>query len=461
MIGPSSCCSRRAEAPGLTLSGPDGIVADSAGNLFVAWQNSDVITATTAGKTSIVAGTGADGYTGDEGLAPDATFSGPAGLSQDSAGDFYLADLLNNRVRKMTLNTLTGMSIATGDNQSADVKTSPKNPLVVLLNFRGGVGIPGIPVTFAVTSGSATLSLKSTVTDIAGRAGISVTMGDTPGPVVITATTAGVPAVQFHLTATTNVPLPTISASAGIVGAGGSTPPVLQLSPGGFATIFGTNFAPAGTFQQPTSNTWPTNLAGVCLLVNGQSAFITFVSPTQINFQVPNIPVDTTVTVQVISNCGTAGALQSVAQSVQTAAATPEFLYWVRNADGKNPVVAVNVVTGAYVAAAGLIPGAPTVPAKPGDILTIYGVSFGPTSPAAVPGTPSTDASRSVYTPVVKLGNVTLDPAAVYYAGVTPGSPGLYQLNIQVPAISDGDHALSLTLGPFSTATGALLTVKN
>jgi len=288
---------------------------------------------------------------------------------------------------------------------------------------------------------------------------VGITLGNSPGPIVVTASTAGASPVQFHLTAISTVPLPTIG--AGLEGAGGSTPPVTEISPGGFATLFGSNFAPAGTFQQAASGAWPTQLAGVCVMVNGTPAFVTFVSASQINFQAPTIPVNTTVTVQVIGNCGTDNATQSAPFSASTLAATPEFLYWVSTANGQNPVVAVNAVTGAYIGAVGLISGPTFVPAKPGDVLTVHGVSFGPTSPVAVPGTPSTTSAQSVYPALVTLGAVSF-PSATYYAGVSPGTAGLYQLNIQVPAnLPDGDYSIVLTLGTFSTPVGGYITVKN
>jgi uncharacterized protein (TIGR03437 family) len=445
-----------------SLSNPRGLLVDASNNLYVAWQDSDVVTKTTpSGLTSTLAGTGADGFSGDGGLAPSATFSGPAGLSADAAGNIYVADFFNSRVRKLTPDTLTGMTVASGDGQSGNTGTALPHPLVVTLTFQGGVGVPGIPVTFAVTSGSATLSLTMTSTDANGNAGVAVTLGNTPGPVVVTASTAGVPSVQFHLTAISSVPLPAITAG-GIVGAGGSTPPVTELSPGGFATIFGENFAPAGTFAQAPAGAWPTVLGGVCVTVNGVPAFVTFASPTQINFQVPTIPVGGTVNVQVLSNCGASNELQSAVQSAPTAAAAPEFLYWLKNANGTNPVVAVDAVSGAYIGATGLIPGATFTPAKPGEILTVYGVSFGPTNPAAVPGTPPTGAAQSIYTASVTLGTINLDPTAIFYAGVSPGTAGLDQLNIQVPAsIADGDYPLTMTLGTFTTPAGGFIAVKN
>jgi uncharacterized protein (TIGR03437 family) len=122
----------------------------------------------------------------------------------------------------------------------------------------------------------------------------------------------------------------------------------------------------------------------------------------------------------------------------------------------------VDAVTGAYIGAAGLIPGATFTPASPGEILTVYGVSFGQTNPASVPGTPPTGAAQSIYTRSVTLGTINLDPAAVLYAGVSPGTAGLYQLNIQIPAsIADGDYPLVLNLGTFQTPAGGFITVKN
>ena len=461
VVGARSCCAA-GNPSGIGLANPDGLFVDASGNLYVAWTDSDVVTKTTpSGATGIIAGSGADGFTGDGGLAANAALSGPSGLWQDGSGDLYLADYFNNRVRKLTLDSLTGMTVSSGDNQSGNVQTALPKPLAVTLSFRAGVGIAGIPVSFAVTSGSAILSAQTTTTDASGSAGVAVTLGNTPGPVVVTATTAGASSVAFHLTANPVIPLPTIGAS-GIVGAGGSTPPVTELSPGGFATIYGSNFAPAGTFAQAQGSVWPTQLAGVCVLVNGTAAFVTFVSPTQINFQAPAIPVNTTVTVQVVSNCGSADALESAVQSVTTLPATPEFLYWVKNANGQNPVIAVNAVTNAYIGAVGLIPGLTFVPAKPGDILTIYGVSFGATNPATVPGTPPAGGASSVYTPAVQLGMLNLDPSAILYAGVSPGTAGLYQLNIQVPqALPDGDYPLVMTLGTFSTPASGFITVKN
>jgi uncharacterized protein (TIGR03437 family) len=107
--------------------------------------------------------------------------------------------------------------------------------------------------------------------------------------------------------------------------------------------------------------------------------FVTLVTPGQINFQVPTVAVGAGVPVRVRTNCGGSNEVASAPQTVAVQAATPEFLYWVKNLDGRNPVVAVDALTGNYLGAAGLIPGVAFAPAKRGDYLVIYG------SPSATP----------------------------------------------------------------------------
>jgi len=290
-----------------------------------------------------------------------------------------------------------------------------------------------------------------------------LTLGVAGGPVTVTAT-AGTFSVTFHATGAAAVPVPTISAG-GIQGAGGSTPAVTTLSPGGFASAFGTAFAPAGTSRIVQASDFvngalPTNLANTCVQIGGINAFLSFVSATQINFQVPNITPGQLASVVVINGCGTANAVSSAAVSVATAAATPEFLYWVRNPTGQNPVVAVNSVTFGYIGAAGLISGATFTPAKPGDYLTIYGISFGATNPAVAPGIGATGAA-SVANATVTLGSSQLPAASLLYVGASPGTAGLYQVNILVPAVADGDYPISVSLGSASTAAGGYLSIRN
>jgi uncharacterized protein (TIGR03437 family) len=196
--------------------------------------------------------------------------------------------------------------------------------------------------------------------------------------------------------------------------------------------------------------------------VDGVPAFMTLVTPGQLNFQVPAVHTNTNVNVQVRTNCGAANESRGAAVPVWSQNASPELLYWAQNADGNDPVMALNAITGAYVGPTGARPGLLLTPAKPGDILTIYGISFGPTNPAIAPGAAAAGVAPTVDTPAIRFGTGPMNAADILYLGISPGSPGLYQLNIRVPAgLADGNYPLVVNLGIFDTPVGGYLAVKN
>src|ERR1035437_5527471 len=257
--------------------------------------------------------------------------------------------------------------------------------------------------------------------------------------------------------------LPTITA---VAGGGGSVPPVKEISPGGYVMISGANFAPAGTARQVqpgdiVNGMLPTQLAGVCVDVNSQPAYFTFVAPDRIYFQVPNATEQSFANIRVRTNCGTSNELSSEMKTVWCQSASPEFLYWAQYSDGTGPVAAVNATTGDPVGLPDLVPGIAFSPARPGDILTIYGVSFGATSPSYSPGQLPGGQGTVVGTPAVRLGSTFLDPSNIVYAGVSPGTAGLYQLSIRVPNLADGTYPLVFSLGIFTTPSSGYITVRN
>jgi uncharacterized protein (TIGR03437 family) len=195
-------------------------------------------------------------------------------------------------------------------------------------------------------------------------------------------------------------------------------------------------------------------------MVGGNSAPIFGASNTQVNFQVPAVASGTAM-VQVITGCGTANALMSNAVSVSTQAATPEFFYFAQTANGINPVAATDAITGVGIAAANLFPGSGFAPAHPNEYVTLYGTGFGATNPAVAPAVFPAQLASATGTVTVLLGGAAIPSANVLYAGVTPNSPGLYQLNLLIPAgTPNGNLPLIIQIGSQQSPAGAYLTVQ-
>lgn len=86
------------------LTSPLGLVMDTQGNLYVSdcFTRNQVFRITAAGVVSVIAGTGVAGFSGDLGPATAAKLNCPTGLALDSAGDLFIADSINYRIRKVT-----------------------------------------------------------------------------------------------------------------------------------------------------------------------------------------------------------------------------------------------------------------------------------------------------------------------------------------------------------------------
>ena len=91
------------------------------------------------------------------------------------------------------------------------------------------------------------------------------------------------------------------------------------------------------------------------------------------------------------------------------------------------------------------IAGVRSRPARVGETITLYGVGFGPVTPAIAAGQ-VVQGSNMLSAPLqVFFGGVR---ATVTYAGLAPGAVGLYQFNVVVPAVAAGDAVpLTFTLG--------------
>ncbi len=101
-------------ATSTSLNVPGGVAIDGAGNLYIADTNNNVIREVnlTTGSIRTVAGTSTPGYTGDTGPATAAELNSPQGITVDIEGDLYIADTGNNAVREVNASTQVISTIA-------------------------------------------------------------------------------------------------------------------------------------------------------------------------------------------------------------------------------------------------------------------------------------------------------------------------------------------------------------
>ncbi|MBX9603087.1 MAG: hypothetical protein K2X35_18935 [Bryobacteraceae bacterium] len=443
---------------------PSGVAFDSAGNLYISdTSNSRIRRVTPGGIITSIAGNGSPEAQPETGAA---LLSGmtPYGLVVEPAGSILFADAFNDRLRRLTPIAVRAMTIAAGDGRSGTPGT--RILLTTLVTGDGGIPLAGVPVTFAVTAGAGALAPSTAITSANGRATSEITLGETPGPVTVTANTTGVPPVRFSLTITPPVsgPQPRIN-PGGVVGAGLSTPPLRDLSAGAIATIFGQQFTPPGAplrrvgAADLVNGAVPQVFAGVCVLVGTVRAPVFLVAETQVNFQIPRVDAGR-ADVRLVTGCGTQNETTSPAEPVNIVARSPEFFFFTFGAGGRNAIAAVDAVSGALLGAPGLIPGVTTVPGRPDQLITVFLTGLGDTDPPVTPGEIPQGIARTTGGLRITVGGLEVAADRVTYAGVTPFNPGLFQINFFLPAgAAEGDQPVVIAMGGASTPAGAYLTI--
>ena len=190
----------------------------------------------------------------------------------------------------------------------------------------------------------------------------------------------------------------------------------LPVAPGGLISIYGQQMSPVNiaTSQIPL----PTALGDSCLTVNGVAVPMLFVSPQQINGQLPvNVDGNAQMTLRTpggISDNFNFGILPAAPSIFRSGTAGPETgLATITRADNGELIT-------------------PTNPVHPGDSIVIWATGLGRTTPSIDSGmpAPSDPLPYAVIQPTVLIGGVALD---IQYAGLVPGSVGLYQINATVP----------------------------
>jgi sugar lactone lactonase YvrE len=134
-------------ATGASLYSPSGVALDAAGNIYIAdSRNHRIRKVDTSGIITTVAGNGTFGFSGDGGPATSATLSDPYGVAVDAAGNLYIVDQLNNRIRKVdtsgTIATVAGNGTPgfSGDNGPA-TSASLYSPSGVAVDAAGNLYI--------------------------------------------------------------------------------------------------------------------------------------------------------------------------------------------------------------------------------------------------------------------------------------------------------------------------------
>lgn len=436
------------------INRPFGLAVDAAGDLFIADSNNYCVRKVDTNQNmSTVAGVcGSLGFSGDGGNATSAKMSSPYGIAVDNAGNLYIADSGNNRIRKVSngiITTLAGTTGAGGFSGDGGAATAAK------LNRPFGVSVDSSGNVYISDYGNYRVRLVSANGIITTLAGFAANYGGDGGP-AINATlnfptdTASDSSGNVYIADSGNNVIrmmapsaPSIS-SGGVVSASafGAFPAV---APGSWIEIYGSNLATnvrswsGGDFTNNGLNA-PNSLDGNSVTIGGQAAFVDYISGGQINAQVPS-NVSTGQQQVVVQNAdGGKATFNVTVNAIEPGIFAPSQLLL----SGKQYAGALFNDGATYAIPPGAVSGFPSRRAVPGDLVTFYGVGFGPVTPNIQAGTVATQLSALPSSLSVQIGGL---PATIQYAGLAPNAIGLYQINVYIPA---GATANDLTPVTFS-----------
>lgn len=188
------------------------------------------------------------------------------------------------------------------------------------------------------------------------------------------------------------------------------------VAPGGLVTIQGTNLSPVNIAS--SERPLPTALGESCLTVNGLPVPVLFVSPTQINAQ---LPFQATGNVAMILR--TPGGVSDTYNLTIQPQAPSVFRAALPGVEGEVPNI---------VRAANSLQVTDSNPVHRNDTLTVYLTGLGQTNPPVENGMPAPADPIAVplVAPTVRLGGVSLPVAS---AGLAPGEVGIYQITVSIP----------------------------
>lgn len=226
--------------------------------------------------------------------------------------------------------------------------------------------------------------------------------------------------------------------SASFVNAGNFAPG--PFAPNSVVTVFGTSLARSAralTAEDIRGDTLPTELNFTQVLVDNIAAPLFYVSDTQVNFLIPSKQIVGDARIEVIRE-GLRGpaVLIPVVEAAPALFALPNGFAIVTHAD--NTLVS------------------PESPARGGEIIVIWATGLGKTEINPNSGQLPPYLSRLVNMDALKVSVGGI----VIYAGLTPGSAGLYQINLQLPSNPGTDPELRVSIGAISSAAGLKLAIR-
>jgi uncharacterized protein (TIGR03437 family) len=325
------------------------------------------------GTISTIVGNGSGGSAGDGGPATSAQLNYAYGLRLDSTGRLFLADASNNRVRMVANGTISTVAGTGADGFSGDGGLASS----AMLNF---------PWAVAVDASGNVL--------VADRVNTRVRK--------ITMVSQAVPVLYANGTVNVASYTPAVSANGAV-------------APGSMVAIFGTNLA--GGTGSAVVVPLQTTVLDTTVTMNGIAVPLFYVSPGQINAQVPFEIAPGTVSVQV-----TRGVQATAVQTAQVTAVAPGIFTLNEQGSGPGAFLHSN-----YQAVSD------TNPVQAGETVLMFCTGLGATNPPVASGTAVAIGTTAVTTatPVVTIGGL---PAVVSFSGLAPTFVGLYQMNVQVPA---------------------------
>jgi uncharacterized protein (TIGR03437 family) len=237
---------------------------------------------------------------------------------------------------------------------------------------------------------------------------------------------------------------------------------------GSYIEIKGSNLAPAGDSRiwagtDFNGNNAPTALDGVSVSIDGKSAYVYYISPTQIDALAPDDSTIGSVPITV-TNCQATSNSMTVTKTALAAGMQAPASFLVNGTQYMVALITDSTLPLGYAFVGNTnLTSSPYYyrPANPGQTITAYGLGFGPVTPANPTGVITTAANSIVSSDAVTIFFGTTQ-ATLAYAGLAPGFVDLYQFNITVPStLANGDYPITVKVGGTAITQKMSLTVHN